>query len=120
MCFCFDVVFSFRLSAPCCLAGTKPSVLLLLLVYVMNVPLGGRWERFAVCESKITAQQCSYLFSLCVSHCSTVAASDNVDSLLTSVSYLTSSSNRVRSFFLFTTPITKNKVGFPCGVKTIS
>lgn len=42
LCFRFDVVFIFRLTARRRLAGTKPSVLSLLLVYVINV-LFRRW-----------------------------------------------------------------------------
>lgn len=36
----------------CCLSGTKPSVLLLLLVHVVNVCSGGGWEKFAICGSR--------------------------------------------------------------------
>lgn len=63
-------MFLFRLTARRCLAETKPSVLLLLLVYVMNVVSGGGWERFAICESRfIGAQQCLMLpvFAFCLS-----------------------------------------------------
>lgn len=73
LCFRFDVVFLFRLTVRCCLAGTKPSVLLLLLVYVINLLSGGGRERFAICESRFSgARQCFRLvlaFCLSLQHC---------------------------------------------------
>lgn len=91
LCFCFDVVFLFRLTVRRYLTGTKPSVLLLLLVYVINLLSGGGRERFAICESRFSgAWQCFRLvpaFCLSLQHfCETLP--DSANCCLTSISNL--------------------------------